>query len=96
MLIRPRSKVVPLSVKMPNRRIVLEIRTKDEVELTPPIRLKDETYRELRIKQYGQWRTAYEIVGENEYEDQLLNGWERLTSKNGTHVWILGTGQQRT
>jgi hypothetical protein len=69
MLVQPRSKVVPISIRAFKDALVVEVRHKEPVYLSDVFRVGGRTYREVRTGE----RVLYELIAEGEYEERLLS-----------------------
>lgn len=94
MLMRPRAKIVPLSIKMPPGALVIAASHDRELFLSRPAEAGGEVWREVRVREKGGFRSLWELVAENSFEEALLRGevqFERF--KEGSrvrYVWRLG------
>lgn len=68
MLIQPRSKVAPLSLRFFPDALVISIVHREEVYLSEAARAGERLYREVRTQE----RVLYELVAEGEYEEKIL------------------------
>ena len=69
MLVQPRSKVVPISIRMFKDALVVEVRHKEVVYLSDVFQAGGRTYREVRTAE----KVLYELIAEGEYEERLLS-----------------------
>lgn len=94
MLIRPRAKIVALSLKMPPGAVVLRASHDRELFLSRPVEAGGEVWREVRVREEGGFRTLYELVAEGAFEEALLRGqaqFERVREGSRVqYVWRLG------
>lgn len=63
MLIRPRAKIVALSLRMPPGAIVVRACHDAELFLSRPVEAGGEVWREVRVREREGFRTLYELVG---------------------------------
>jgi len=94
MLIRPRARIVALSLRMPPGAIVVQACHEQELFLSRPVEAGGEVWRELRVKERAGFRTLFELVAEGMFEERLLKGrvqFERIQdSSRVCYVWRLG------
>ncbi len=69
MLVQPRSKVVPISIRFFKDALVVEVRHKEPVYLSDAFRVGGRTCREVRTGE----KILYELIAEGEYEERLLS-----------------------
>jgi len=72
MLIRPRAKIVPLSLRMPPGAIVVRACHDEELFLSRPVEAGGEVWREVRVREREGFRTLWELVAESRFEERLL------------------------
>lgn len=103
MWIRPRARIVALSLRMPPGAIVVRA-CHDEELFHPAVRRKKhlsraveaggEVWREVRVREEGGFRTLYELVAESRFEEQLLKSrvqFERIQEGSRVcYTWRLG------
>ena len=94
MLIRPRAKIVPLSLRMPPGAIVVQACHDEELFLSRPVEAGGEVWREVRVREREGSRTLYELVAESRFEERLLRSrvqFERIQeSFRVCYTWRLG------
>lgn len=94
MLIRPRAKIVALSLRMPAGAIVVRACHDEELFLSKPVEAGGEVWREVRVRERGGFRTLYELVAESAFEAHLLKGraqFERIQEGSRVcYTWRLG------
>lgn len=78
MLIRARSKVVALSVRVFPDAYVVSAMHKNPLFLSEVAEAGKEVYREIREEKDGEMRTVWELVAETEWEAQLLRAKARF------------------
>ena len=94
MLIRPRAKIVPLSLRMPPGAIVVRACHDEELFLSRPVEAGGEVWREVRVREREGSRTLWELVAESRFEERLLKSrvqFERIQeSFRVCYTWRLG------
>ncbi|WP_233493140.1 hypothetical protein [Meiothermus sp. Pnk-1] len=94
MLIRPRAKIVALSLRMPPGEIVIRAWHDGELALSRPVEAGGEVWREVRVRERWGWRTLYDLVAESAFEEALLRGraqFERVQEDSRVcYTWRLG------
>lgn len=94
MLIRPRAKIVALSLRMPSGGLVVRAWHDQPLFLSRPVDAGGEVWRELRVREREGFRTLYELVAESLFEVYLLKGPVQFEKKqDGSRVmytWRLG------
>jgi hypothetical protein len=94
MLIRPRSRILALSIRMPTGGLILSVASNEEVVLSQATTAGGEVFREIRIRESTGFRSLLEVVAETPFEQWLLQNqaqYERLI-ENGLmrHQWRMG------
>lgn len=94
MLIRPRSRILALSIRMPTGGLILSVASNEEVVLSQATTAGGEVFREIRIRESTGFRSLLEVVAETSFEQWLLQSqaqYERLI-ENGLvrHQWRMG------
>lgn len=96
MLIRPKARILALSLRMPPGALVIKAHhpTGQELVLSQPVEAGGEVWRELRVQERDGSRTLYELVAESDFEKGLLRTraqLERAQEDSRTrYVWRLG------
>lgn len=94
MLIRPRARILALSLKMPMGAVVVRACHDRELFLSRVVEAGGEVWREVRVREAGGFRTLYELVAESPFEVALLRGhvqFEKIRLGSRTcHTWRLG------
>lgn len=94
MLIRPRARIVALSLKMPPGAVVVRACHDQELFLSRAVEAGGEVWREVRVREEGGFRTLYELVAEGMFEEGLLKGrvqFEKIQEGSRVcYVWRLG------
>lgn len=94
MLIRPRAKIVALSLRMPPGAIVVRACHDQELFLSRPVEAGGEVWREVRVREREGLRTLYELVAEGVFEERLLRDraqFEKIQEGSRVcYVWRLG------
>jgi hypothetical protein len=93
-LIRPRAKIVALSLRMPPGQIVIRACHDGELFLSRPVEAGGEVWREVRVWERRGSRALWELVAENPFEAGLLRGraqFEKMQQGSRIcHTWRLG------
>lgn len=91
MLIRPKSRSVPISVRQFRDAWVFQVNAKEAVWFSQLVCSGGEVYREIRIERDGEQRVLYEIVAEGDFEKAVLEAEPRyhrvLRGGRVEHVW---------
>lgn len=94
MLIRPRAKIVALSLRMPPGAIVVRACHDAELFLSRPVEAGGEVWREVRVREREGFRPLYELVAESRFEERLLKSrvqFERIQEGSRVcYTWRLG------
>lgn len=94
MWIRPRAKIVPLSLRMPPGAIVVQACHDSELFLSRPVEAGGEVWREVRVREREGFRTLWELVAESRFEQRLLRSrvqFERIQEGSRVcYTWRLG------
>lgn len=94
MLIRPRAKIVALSLRMPPGAIVVRACHDQELFLSRPVEAGGEVWREVRVREEDGFRTLWELVAESPFEERLLRDraqFEKIQEGSRVcYVWRLG------
>ena len=94
MLIRPRAKIVPLSLRMPPGAIVVRACHVEELFLSRPVEAGGEVWREVRVREREGFRTLWELIAESRFEERLLRSrvqFERIQEGSRVcYIWRLG------